>query len=154
MSAASDKISEARPFGAIVVGLAMVVLVIGGERLNGYVPPPSLPQDAASQTRVLQVADAADGDVIVRDAATGALLATYHSGEGSFFRATLRTLVNDRRHKGLPLEGNFRLETHRGNQLFLIDEVSGKTLSMNAFGPANTAVFSAFMFNHNKGEGL
>jgi len=152
MLIAAAKISEAKPFGAIFVGLVGVVALIGAMRLNGYAPPPSLPSDTATQSRVLQVADAAGGDVVVRDAATGALITTYHSGEGSFFRATLRTLVNDRRHKGLPLTGHFRLEAHAGNQLFLIDEVSGKTLSMNAFGPTNTAVFAALMSNPKQGE--
>ena len=62
--------------------------------------------------------------------------------------------MNDRRHKGIPLEGDFRLERHNGNQLFLIDEATGKTLSLNAYGPANTAAFAAFMSNQKKGEGL
>jgi len=152
MSTSAIKHSETKPFRAIFVGLVLVFALIGIGRLAGFQPPSSLPDDPATQTRVLQVEDTAQGVVTVRDAKTGEKIATYQSGEGSFFRATLRTLVHDRLHRSLSLEGNFRLETHSGNQLFLIDEVSGKTLSMNAFGPANTAVFTALMSNPKQGE--
>jgi putative photosynthetic complex assembly protein len=152
MSASATQIFETKPFGSIFVGLAAIVLLIGAFRLAGYQPPPTLPSDPATQVRVLAVEDSSQGAVIVRDAKSGETIATYKRGEGSFFRATLRTLVHDRQHKGLNSEGNFRLETHMGKQLFLIDEVSGKTLSMNAFGPANTAVFAALMSNPKQGE--
>ncbi len=152
MSASAIHNNENKPFGAIFIGLVFVVMLIGAARLSGYQPPSSLPADVASQVLVLKVEDSTDGAVIVRNAKTGEPIATYKSGEGSFFRATLRALVHDRMHKSVNREGNFRLETHSGNQLFLIDETSGKTLSMNAFGPANTAVFAALMFNPKQGE--
>jgi putative photosynthetic complex assembly protein len=152
MSAIAIPNPDSKPFAAVFCGLVAVVALIGAARFAGYQPPPSLPTEPALQTRELKVVDAAEGAVIVRDAATGETLATYHRGEGSFFRATLRTLVHDRQHKSLNVEGNFRLETHTGHQLFLIDEVTGKTLSMNAFGPDNTAVFAALMFNPKQGE--
>jgi putative photosynthetic complex assembly protein len=152
MSAGVIHNSESKPFTAIFAGLALVMILIGIARVSGFQPPPSMPNEPALQARVLQVEDVAQGTVLVRDAKTGVPIATYKRGEGSFFRATLRTLVNDRRHKGLALVGNFRLETHSGHQLFLIDEVTGKTLSMNAFGPANTAVFSALLPNPKQGE--
>lgn len=154
MAVSAQSIFESKIFAAVFTGLGAVIVMIGLARVDGYAPPPSLPDDVASQTRELKVEDAALGSVIVRDAKTGENILTYGMGEASFFRATLRTLVNDRRHKSASIDGNFRLETHLGNQLFLIDEVTGKTLSMNAFGPVNTAVFSALMSNHNKGEGL
>ena len=154
MSANATQIFETKPFGSVFIGLAAVFVLIGAFRLAGYQPPPTLPSDPATQMRELQVLDSTEGSVIVRDAKTGETIVQYQSGQGSFFRATLRTLVHDRLHKGLALEGNFRLETHMGNQLFLIDEVSGKTLSMNAYGPANTAVFATLMSNQKKGEGL
>jgi putative photosynthetic complex assembly protein len=145
MTARAIHSDEAKPFAVIFAGLVLVVVLIGSARLAGYRPPPTLPADVALQTRVLQVEDSSLGSVVVRDGKTGDLIATYKRGEGSFFRATLRTLVHDRMHKGLSLAGNFRLETHGKNQLFLIDEVSGKTLAMNAFGPSNAAVFAALL---------
>ena len=154
MSANAEQMFTAKAFKIIFAGLVGVVIAIGSLRLAGYQPPPSLPSEPALATRVLAVEDAAEGAVIVRDAKTGENIIIYKHGEGSFFRATLRTLVNDRRHKGLPVDGNFRLEAHAGHQLFLIDETSGKTLSMNAFGPTNTAVFAELISNKKEGEGL
>jgi hypothetical protein len=61
--------------------------------------------------------------------------------------------VNDRKKKGIKTTDDFRLEVHKGPQLFLIDQASGRTISLNAFGPTNTAVFAALMSNQ-KGEGL
>jgi len=145
--------SATKPFVAIFAGLAVVVALIGSARIGGYQPPSSLPDNAVLQTRILHVEDTEAGAVIVQDAKTGENIITYKMGEGSFFRATLRTLVHDRLHKGLGIEGNFRLETHSGDQLFLIDEVTGKALPMNAFGPANAAVFAALMSNPKQGEG-
>jgi putative photosynthetic complex assembly protein len=152
MSASATPTSETKPFIVIFAGLAVVILLIGSARLAGYRPSPSIPAEPALAMRELSVEDSTEGSVIVRDAKTGETIASYKRGEGSFFRATLRTLVHDRLHKGFSLKGNFRLENHSGNRLFLIDEVSGKTLAMNAFGPTNTAVFAALMFNPNQGE--
>ena len=114
MSTNADQMFTTKAFQLIFVGLAAVVLTIGSMRLAGYQPPPSLPNEPALATRILAVTDSDQGTVIVRDAKTGENIATYKHGEGSFFRATLRTLVNDRRHKGLALDGNFRLEVKTG----------------------------------------
>jgi putative photosynthetic complex assembly protein len=152
MKASATHKSETKPFIAIFAGLAVVVLSIGSARLAGYQPPASLPSEPALQVRELSVEDSVLGSVIVYDAKTGDTVATYLRGEGSFFRATLRTLVHDRLHKGLSLKGYFRLENHVGDRLFLVDEVTGKTLAMNAFGPDNAAVFAALMPNPKQGE--
>jgi putative photosynthetic complex assembly protein len=154
MSATTAPMIASRPFAAVFIGLALMVAMIGVARLSGYEAPSSLPQQVADETRVLNFEDAPQGTVNVRDVKTGEIIASFGRGEGSFVRATLRALVNNRRHQGIPLEGNFRLERHAGPQLFLIDEATGKTISLNAFGPSNTAAFAAFMSNTNKGEGL
>jgi putative photosynthetic complex assembly protein len=136
-----------------VAGLMMVtVLLVGSMRLAGYHPDPTLPTTTSDAARFIKAEDASEGRVIVRDAKTGEELTTFHRGEGSFFRAALRALVNTRKHMGLPVGGDFRLESHNGSQLFLIDDTSGKVLPLNAFGPANTAVFAAFMSNPKQGE--
>jgi putative photosynthetic complex assembly protein len=157
MSDTTAPMISQKPFAAVVAVLAVSVLVIGVARLSGYQPPQILPAGAADESRVLKFEDTSRGVVSVRDAKTGESIASFGRGEGSFVRATLRALVNDRRHKGIPLEGDFRLERHTvssaGTQLYLIDEATGKTLSLNAYGPDNTAAFAAFMSNQKKGEG-
>jgi putative photosynthetic complex assembly protein len=146
-----------KPFAAVLGVLAVSVLAIGVARLSGFEPKPSRPLTTADASRVLKFEDTARGVVSVRDAKSGELITSFGRGEGSFVRATLRALVNDRRHKGIPLKGDFRLERHTvssaGTQLYLIDEATGKTLSLNAYGPDNTAAFAAFMSNQKKGEG-
>jgi putative photosynthetic complex assembly protein len=153
MSGTTAPIISQKPFAAIFIALALTVLAIGASRLSGYQPPASMPAEPSDATRVLKFEDAPQGTVIVSDAETGELITSFGRGEGSFVRATLRALVHDRQHKGISTEGHFRLERHAGPQLFLIDEASGKTLSLNAFGPDNTAAFAAFMSTQKKGEG-
>lgn len=153
MAHSTATIISEKPFAAIFIALGLTVLAIGASQLSGYQPPPILPAVASEETRWLEFEDASQGTVIVRDAKSGETIATFGRGEGSFVRATLRALIHDRIRKGVSKQGDFRLERHAGPQWFLIDEASGKTLSMNAFGPDNTAAFAAFMINQKKGEG-
>jgi putative photosynthetic complex assembly protein len=130
---------------AIALALALTLGAIAGARFNGFTPEPTLPQVAPEQKRLLQFEDAAKGIVVVRDARTKQVIKQFGSGEGTFIRATIRALVNDRKRRGITKTGDFRLEAHAGRQLFLIDEASGKAISLNAFGPDNAAAFAAFM---------
>jgi putative photosynthetic complex assembly protein len=135
-----------KPFAVIFIGLALIVVSVGLARLLGFRPPPSLAveSEAVSERRI-QFEDAAPGQVVVRDAATQEIISTFGRGEGTFVRAALRALVNDRRHKGALSEDDFRLELHASGQLYLIDEATGKTISLHAYGPANSAAFAAFL---------
>jgi putative photosynthetic complex assembly protein len=141
---------------AVAALMVISVLMIGFTRLAGYEPDSSLPTTTSDAKRFIKAEDASEGRVIVSDAKTGEEITTFHHGEGSFFRAALRALVNNRKHLGRPVDGDFRLESYNGRQLFLIDDTTGIVLPLNAFGPANTAVFAAFMSNqkNKKGEGL
>jgi putative photosynthetic complex assembly protein len=137
---------------AVAAMMFVTLLLIGSMRLAGYHPDATLPITISDAARFIKAQDASEGRVIVSDAKTGEEITTFHRGEGSFFRAALRALVNNRKHMGLPVDGDFRLESYDGYKLFLIDDTSGKVLPLNAFGPANTAVFAAFMSNHKQGE--
>jgi putative photosynthetic complex assembly protein len=130
---------------AIATALALTMAAIGTARLSGFKPDTNLPAVAAQQVRHLQFEDADKGVVVVRDAESKTVLKKFDSGQGAFVRATIRALVNDRKRKGITAPGDFRLEVHQGQRLFLIDEASGKALSLNAFGPDNAAAFAAFM---------
>lgn len=154
----SKPIKSFRPLPMLPTALAMaaVVALIGTARLLGVRPEASLPTSAAFAQRVLSFEDA-KGMVIVRDADTGEIIQQFGKGEGTFVRATLRALVNDRKKQGISKKEDFRLEAHKGPQFYLIDEASGRTISLNAFGPSNTAVFAAFINTNatttaNKGE--
>lgn len=153
MSELAHPVMSQKPFTAIIAVLALTVVLIGGARLSGVTPAVSLPAEQPDVTRHLKFEDAAEGTVLVRDAKTGDLIQSFGTGEGAFMRATLRALVNDRRKQGTTEQGDFRLERHASGQHYLIDEATGRSISLNAFGPDNTAVFAAFMSNQ-KGEGL
>ena len=153
MGQPQTNIFERLPMLATALALAAIVAVIGLARAYGVRPDVSLPRQQALAERQLKFEDGAQGSVIVRDAKTDALIHSFASGEGTFVRAALRALVNDRKKKGISTEDDFRLELHAGSQLFLVDEASGRTLSLNAFGPSNSAAFAVFMSNQ-KGEGL
>lgn len=152
ISTTSHDIIPPRVFAAIIAGLVGVVALVAVMRLvntGGNSAPAVAPLAALT----IKVEDGNSGSVIVKNAATGEVIQTFRTGEGAFLRATLRALINDRRHRGLPAEGDFKLETHEAGQLYLIDGVTGKRLTLNAYGPDNSAVFAAFMSNQ-KGEGL
>jgi putative photosynthetic complex assembly protein len=147
MSNATVTIFSPKPFQILFTGLAVMVLGIGAAKLSGFQAPSYKPAQTAEQIRILTFEDVAPGTVIVRDKTTNETVATFGRGEGSFVRATLRALVHDRQRK------DFRLERHSNAQLFLIDEATGKAISLNAFGPDNTAAFAAFLSTPSKGEG-
>ncbi len=153
MANSTVTIFSPKPFQILFTGLALMVLGIGAAKLSGYQAPSYKPAETVEQVRILTFEDAAPGTVIVRDKTTNETVATFGRGQGSFVRATLRALVHDRQRKGGSLTADFRLERHSNAQLFLIDEATGKAISLNAFGPDNTAAFAAFLSTPNKGEG-
>lgn len=152
VQSANTSIIADKSFFAILTGLVFVVVAIAAMKFAGMSADNAQPLGEADEILVLRVEDAPEGTVVVRSAETGAEIKTFKRAEGSFVRAVLRALVNDRRRKGTEIKGDFRLERHAGGQLHLIDEVTGKRLTLNAYGPDNSAVFAAFMSNQ-QGEG-
>lgn len=134
-----------RMFLAVVAALTLTLLAIASVRLAGFQPATNLPSEAPLQSRVLKFEDHEKGRVVVRDASDGALIAEFGTGEGAFIRATVRALVNDRKRNSITRSGNFRLAAYSQQQLFLIDEASGRVIALNAFGPTNTAAFAGLM---------
>jgi putative photosynthetic complex assembly protein len=131
----------------IATALALTIAAIASAKLSGFQPESSLPKQVPERVRSISFENATSGTVVVNDAQSGEQLKRFASDEGAFVRATLGALVNDRKRRGITATGNFRLEVHTGKQLFLIDEASGKVISLNAFGPDNAAAFAAFLKN-------
>jgi putative photosynthetic complex assembly protein len=154
--ASASPIFPHKPIIAVFGALAALVAIIGIMRLSGYEAEKLKPLSAPEQSLALKVEDGTEGRVIVSDKDSGRVIKTFERGEGSFLRATFRALVNDRKRKGASMSEDFDLvrhETTSGNQFYLIDGSTGRAISLNAFGPDNTAVFAALMSNQ-KGEGL
>jgi putative photosynthetic complex assembly protein len=92
--------------------------------------------------RSLQFFDEDDGTVRVEDGATAEVLARFGQGEGGFIRASVRSLVHQRRIRGEGSEVPFQLTQWDTGGMTLNDPVSGRSVEVSSFGPDNRAVFA------------
>lgn len=138
-----------RPFprGALLGAAALLAVallgVVSGRWLGiGVVQTPAAP---AAVSRDLRFEDRADGAVVVRDAADGAVVAVFGAGEGGFVRGVLRGLARERRSHHVGPEPPFRLLRSDSGQLFLEDPQTGRRIGLDAFGPANAGAFARLL---------
>lgn len=92
--------------------------------------------------RSLRFFDEDDGTVRVEDGATAEVLARFGQGEGGFIRASVRSLVHQRRIRGEGSEVPFQLTQWDTGGMTLNDPVSGRSVEVSSFGPDNRAVFA------------
>jgi putative photosynthetic complex assembly protein len=89
------------------------------------------------------------GFVEVFDWDSGATISRVGPGEGSFLRGVVRSLVRQR--AGLEsATAPFQLTLLEDQRLILSDPETGEDINLNAFGPTNLAVFSAFIVAPNR----
>ncbi len=129
--------------GIIAISVALTASVT-----LGLVPKQSVPAEAraaagigAAQTRTLRFFDEPDGTVRVEDGASAQVLARFGEGEGGFIRATVRSLVHQRRIRGIGAEHPFTLTEWQNGNLTLADPVTGRSVEVSSFGPDNRAVY-------------
>jgi putative photosynthetic complex assembly protein len=132
---------------ALLVGLAFLMMALLAAvltaRLTGF-DASAVPESPVVDSRLLDFRDLPGGVVEVYDWETGALLSRIPSGEGSFLRGVVRSLVRQRR--GVSGEVSpFTLALHADQRLMLSDPQTGEAINLNAFGPTNLAVFTALM---------
>lgn len=130
--------------GIIAISLALTASVT-----MGLFPKQSVPSEAraaagigAAQERTLRFFDEEDGTVRIEDGATGEVLARHGVGEGGFIRATVRSLVHQRRIRGIGPEVPFTLTRWENDTLTLADPVTGRSVEVSSFGPDNRAVYA------------
>lgn len=92
--------------------------------------------------RTLRFFDEADGTVRVEDGATAEVLGRFAPGEGGFIRATVRSLVHQRRIRDEGPAVPFTLTRWENNTLTLSDPVTGRSVEVSSFGPDNRAVYN------------
>lgn len=103
---------------------------------------PPEPQAAATlSSAVLLFIDGPAGRIEVVDAETGSKLAQYGSGEGSFLRGILRSLVRERRIRDLDAGGIFNLSLLDNRSLVISDPETNYWMAMEAFGVDNRQLF-------------
>lgn len=129
--------------GIIAISLALTASVT-----LGLVPKQSVPAEAraaagikAAQARTLKFFDEPDGTVRVEDGATAEILARFGEGDGGFIRATVRSLVHQRRIRNIGPEVPFTLTEWQNGNLTLSDPTTGGSLEVSSFGPDNRAVY-------------
>lgn len=139
--------------GIIAISLALTASVT-----MGFFPKQSVPAEAraaagieAAQERQLRFFDEADGSVRIEDGVTGEVLARHGVGEGGFIRATVRSLVHQRRIRGLGSEVPFTLTRWENDGLTLADPVTGRSVEVSSFGPDNRAVYADLLPDASEG---
>lgn len=129
-------------------GIVAASLVLTASVTMGFVPKQSVPAEAraaagitAAQVRPLKFFDEPDGTVRVEDGVSGEVLNRFREGEGGFIRATVRSLVHQRRIRGIGPEVPFTLTEWQNGNLTLSDPETGRSVEVSSFGPDNRAVY-------------
>lgn len=137
---------------ALMGGIIAISLVLTASVTFGLLPRQAVPAEARAaagvtpaEQRTLRFFDEADGTVRVEDGATAEVLARYGQGEGGFVRATVRSLVHQRRIRGHGAEVPFTLTRYDNGNLTLGDPVTGTNIEINAFGSMNHAVYARLL---------
>jgi putative photosynthetic complex assembly protein len=130
--------------GVVAISLALTASVSLGFFERQAVPAEAR---AAAGTQVavmrtLRFFDEADGTVRVEDGASAEVLGRFGQGEGGFIRASVRSLVHQRRIRSEGAEVAFELIAWDNGELTLSDPVTGKTVEVSAFGGVNRKVFA------------
>ena len=130
-------------------GIAAISLALTASVTFGFVDRSAVPAEARAaagvkpaQQRTLRFFDEADGTVRVEDGASGEVLSRFGQGEGGFVRATVRSLVHQRRIRGEGPKVAFELIEWDTGSLTLRDPVTGTSIEASSFGPDNHAIFA------------
>lgn len=135
--------------GIVAISLALTASVTFGffERQSVPVEARAAAGTKAIQERPLKFFDEADGTVRIEDGTTAEVLARFGQGEGGFIRASVRSLVHQRRIRGQGAEVPFMLTEWENGDLTLADPVSGVNIEVTAFGSMNRVVYADLLPN-------
>jgi putative photosynthetic complex assembly protein len=131
---------------ALVMGcLCLAALAIAAfGRLTG-VGVQQLPQSEAVAFRDLRFLDGGAGVIVVEDAAGGALVHRFQTGEGGFVRTVMRGMAHERMQRGGDSSTPFRLTLRADKRLTIADPVSGREIILDSFGGPNRDVFARLL---------
>lgn len=151
-----DEVTVHRVPLLLMGGLVMISIVLTLLVTNGYLPKSAVAAEYRAEANI-QVAvqrpikfyDEDDGTVRVEDATTGDVVGRFGIGEGGFIRASVRSLVHQRRIRGQGPEVPFELIGWSDSSLTLLDPVTNRTVEVANFGPDNRMVFSNMLPEEN-----
>jgi putative photosynthetic complex assembly protein len=148
MSALDDKPFPKAPLIGALVLVGATVLSVGAARL-GLIETPASASAATPNTaspvisRDMRFHDLADGGIRVEVA--GQPDEAVAPGTGGFVRGVLRSMVRDRRARGLGPEAAFRVTEWSDGTVTIEDLATQHVLTLNAFGPTNRQAFVNLM---------
>ena len=126
--------------------LAMALLWAWGvSREDAHYAPPQQQASLTVSSADLLFIDRPHGRIDVLDAQTQATLAVYESGEGSFLRGIVRSLVRERRVRDLDPGGAFNLALLDNGSLVISDPDIGYWMALEAFGVDNRRLFAEIL---------
>ncbi len=130
------------PWPIWALGIFLLVVLAGVTlqmKVFGVAPPE--PHEAVQWERQLSFVGQSNGDIAVLDVATKQEVARFQ-GEQGFLRGSLRALNRERKRSGMNPDLPFQLTGHVDGRITLLDTATGQRLSLESFGPTNSAVFS------------
>ncbi|WP_300649503.1 photosynthetic complex assembly protein PuhC [Hydrogenophaga sp.] len=130
------------PWPIWALGIFLLVVLAGVTlqmKVFGVAPPE--PHEAVQWERKLSFVGQSNGDIAVLDVATKQEVARFQ-GEQGFLRGSLRALNRERKRSGMNPDLPFQLTGHVDGRITLLDTATGQRLSLESFGPTNSAVFS------------
>ena len=130
------------PWPIWALGIFLLVVLAGVTlqmKVFGVAPPE--PHEAVQWERQLSFVGQSNGDIAVLDVATKQEVARFQ-GEQGFLRGSLRALNRERKRSGMNPDLAFQLTGHVDGRITLLDTATGQRLSLESFGPTNSAVFS------------
>jgi putative photosynthetic complex assembly protein len=143
-----DEVTVHRAPLMLMGGLVIISLLLTISVTTGLLPKSAVASEAraaagaqVANQRSLRFFDEANGIVRVEDGASGEVLGRFGPGEGGFIRASVRSLVHQRRIRGLGAEVAFELIEWDNDSYTLLDPATERTVEVGNFGPDNRAIF-------------
>jgi putative photosynthetic complex assembly protein len=133
-------------------GIVLISLALTASVQLGFFERSAVPEVARAEkgiqpvaTRSLRFFDEPDGTVRVEDGDRTMVLGRFATGEGGFIRATVRSLVHQRRIREIGAEVPFELTEWDDGGMTLRDPATGFRVEVSSFGPDNRAVYAAML---------
>jgi len=133
-------------------GIVLISLALTASVQLGFFERSAVPEVARAEkgiqpvaTRTLRFFDEPDGTVRVEDGDRTMVLGRFATGEGGFIRATVRSLVHQRRIREIGAEVPFELTEWDDGGMTLRDPATGFRVEVSSFGPDNRAVYAAML---------
>jgi putative photosynthetic complex assembly protein len=136
---------EPFPRGALIAAGALVAFALLAAGLGRLQPEPPRADTAPLAAIAVTFTDEADGGVSVRTDDTGALVTTLPPRADGFVRSVLRSMVRDRRSRGIDATPPFLLARWPNGALTLEDTATGRRVDLRAFGPTNRDAFARIL---------